>query len=40
VVLVAAPPVLNRLLGLALRLVRRAQPPEPLSTVGVLRSVS
>lgn len=31
VVLVAAPPVLNRLLGLALRLVRRAQPPEPLS---------
>jgi uncharacterized membrane protein YbhN (UPF0104 family) len=40
VVLAAAPPVLNRLLGLALRLVRRAELPEPLSTVGVLRSVS
>jgi len=40
VVLVAAPPVLNRLLGLALRLVRRAELPQLLSLGGVLRSVS
>ncbi len=40
VVLVAAPPVLNRLLGLALRLARRAELPQSLSLAGVLRSVS
>jgi len=40
VALVAAPPVLNRLLGLALRLARRAELPQPLSLAGVLRSVS
>jgi uncharacterized membrane protein YbhN (UPF0104 family) len=40
VALVAAPPVLNRLLGLALRLARRAELPQPLTLAGVLRSVS
>jgi hypothetical protein len=40
VALVAAPPVLNRLLGLALRLARRAALPQPLSLAGALRSVS
>jgi glycosyltransferase 2 family protein len=40
VALVAAPPVLNRLLALALRLARRAELPQPLSLGGVLRSVS
>jgi glycosyltransferase 2 family protein len=40
VALVAAPPVLNRLLGLALRLARRAELPQPLSLAGALRSVS
>jgi glycosyltransferase 2 family protein len=40
VAVVAAPPVLNRLLALALRLARRAELPQPLSLAGVLRSVS
>jgi glycosyltransferase 2 family protein len=39
VALVASPPVLNRLLGFALRLARRAPLPRPLSTAGALRSV-
>jgi uncharacterized membrane protein YbhN (UPF0104 family) len=39
VALLASPPVLNRLLGLALRLARRAPLPQPLSAAGTLRSV-
>jgi len=39
VVLVASPPVLNRLLGLALRVARRSPLPRPLSPAGTLRSV-
>jgi hypothetical protein len=39
-VLVAAPPVLNRLLGVALRLARRPPLPVPLSTAGALRAVA
>jgi len=39
VALLASPPVLNRLLGLALRLARRAPLPRPLSMAGTLRSV-
>jgi glycosyltransferase 2 family protein len=39
VALVASPPVLNRLVGLALRLARRAPLPRPLSIGGALRSV-
>jgi hypothetical protein len=38
VALLAAPPVLNRLLGLGLRLVRRAPLPRSLSLAGALRS--
>jgi glycosyltransferase 2 family protein len=38
-VLVASPPVLNRLLGLALRVARRSPLPRPLSPAGALRSV-
>jgi glycosyltransferase 2 family protein len=36
--LAAAPPVLNRLLGVAVRLARRPPLPAPLSTGGVLRA--
>jgi uncharacterized membrane protein YbhN (UPF0104 family) len=39
VALLASPPVLNRLLGLALRLARRAPLPRHLSMAGTLRSV-
>jgi hypothetical protein len=38
VLLAAAPPVLNRLLGLGLRLLRRPPLPRPLSGVAVLRA--
>jgi uncharacterized membrane protein YbhN (UPF0104 family) len=36
-VLVVAPPVLNRLLGLVMRLARRPPLPRPLSAGGILR---
>jgi hypothetical protein len=39
VALLAAPPLLNRLLGLGLRLVRRAPLPRRLSLAGALRSM-
>jgi glycosyltransferase 2 family protein len=39
VVVIASPPVLNRLLGLALRVARRSPLPRPLSSAGALRSV-
>jgi uncharacterized membrane protein YbhN (UPF0104 family) len=39
VALLASPPVLNRLLGAALRLARRTPLPQRLSTAGTLRSV-
>jgi glycosyltransferase 2 family protein len=39
VALLATPPLLNRLLGLGLRLVRRAPLPRPLSLAGALRSM-
>jgi uncharacterized membrane protein YbhN (UPF0104 family) len=39
VALLASPPVLNRLLGVTLRLARRAPLPQRLSTAGTLRSV-
>jgi uncharacterized membrane protein YbhN (UPF0104 family) len=39
VAVVASPPVLNRLVGLALRLARRDPLPRPLSIGGALRSV-
>jgi hypothetical protein len=38
VLLVAAPPVLNRLLGLVMRLARRPPLPAPMSAGGILRA--
>ena len=37
-IVAATPPVLNRLLGVALRLARRAPLPTPLSPAGILRA--